>query len=199
MWAKAQMGISSSYVKAQVLSKLLKSRYTNATHFFFSNWFPRVSATEQTSLQNIRYFFERRREKNSFDSFWRFQKKHISVSWWRRLLHPFSLEPKCSAFFFRQIKITDKVVKMSFCVTKCGSDEEQLSWSVGSQPTLSPSCCPLPSSEPELSSPEVRFSGCCGTDRSSLCGTGFIADGKSEHFTVCLGLEVISVMFVTQT
>ena len=51
MWAKAQMGISSSYVKAQVLSKLLKSRYTNATHFFF-----RIGSQE--SLQQSKHHYK---------------------------------------------------------------------------------------------------------------------------------------------
>ena len=36
------------------------------------------------------------------------------------------------------------------------------------------------------------------TGNSSLCGTGLIADGKSGYFTVCLDLEVISLISVKQ-
>jgi hypothetical protein len=45
---------------------------------------------------------------------------------------------------------------------------------------------------------KATFSGGYGTGRSSLYGTDPIADGKSGHFTVCLDLELIHIMFVKQ-
>jgi len=75
------------------------------------------------------------------------------------------------------------------------SDEEQLASNVGLHSTLSPSCL-CSSSESELSSLKVRYSGGFGTGSSLLCGTCLIADGKSGYFTVCLDLEVILVMSV---
>jgi hypothetical protein len=47
-----------------------------------------------------------------------------------------------------------------------------------------------------LSSLKVRFSGGCGVGNFWLCVTGFITNGRSGYFTVCLDLEVIPVMFV---
>ena len=79
-----------------------------------------------------------------------------------------------------------------------GSDEEQLASVVRSYSTLSFSCCPSSSSESELSSLKVRFSGVFGTDSSLLCGSCLIADGKSGYFTVCFNLETILVMSVKQ-
>ena len=53
------------------------------------------------------------REK-SLNSFWCFQKTHISVSWWRRF-HPLKSGTEEFSLFFRQIKITDKVINIAFC------------------------------------------------------------------------------------
>jgi hypothetical protein len=40
------------------------------------------------------------------------------------------------------------------------------------------------------------MSGCLGTGKSAICGTGVIVDDKFRYFTVCFGMEVISVIFV---
>ena len=48
----------------------------------------------------------------SLNSFWHFQKTHISLSWWRRFL-PLKSGIKEFSFFFRQIKITDKVINIA--------------------------------------------------------------------------------------
>jgi len=73
-----------------------------------SCWFPRACLAHQISVQYTRSFSW---EKKFLDFILAITKKHISQSWWRRL-RPFSLEPEFS-LFFRQIKFTDKVVKMS--------------------------------------------------------------------------------------
>jgi len=79
-------------------------------------------------------------------------------------------------------------------VNKWASDEEQLASNVGSQSTLSSSYYPWSSSESVLSLLQVGFSGGFDAGNFSLCGTGLIADGKSGYFTLCLDLEVISLM-----
>ena len=95
-------------------------------------------------------------EKNSLTSLWLLQKKRISVSWWRRF-YPFSLEPGSSAWILDKFKSRTKSLR-SPCVDKWGSDDEQFASNVGSQSTLSPSCCPWSSSYSELSSLKVRLS-----------------------------------------
>jgi hypothetical protein len=49
-----------------------------------------------------------------------------------------------------------------------------------------------------MSSLNVKFSRDFGTSNFSLCGTDHFSDGKSGYFTVCLDLDVISVMCVKQ-
>jgi hypothetical protein len=95
------------------------------------------------------------------NSFWRQRKKHISLSW-RRRYHPFSLEPKSSACFWDKFRSRTGLLR-SPCLNKWGSNEEQLASNVRSQPTLSPSSSPWFSSESELTSLNVRFSGGFGT------------------------------------
>jgi hypothetical protein len=92
------------------------------------------------------------------------------------------------------MQITDKVVR-SPGVYKWGWNEEQRACNVGLQ------TCPLLAaraflSESELSSLKVRFSRCCDTGNSSLCGTDFIVDGKSGYFTV--GLDANPDIFIKQ-
>ena len=162
-------------------------------HSVGSCWCPRVPTVDQKSLQNIRSFCS---EKISLDSFQRLRKEHISVSCWR-IFHVFSLELRVELLFLDKFKSRTRLLRSPY-VNKLGSDKEQLSSNVGSQSTLSSSYYPWSSSESVMSLLEVRLYGGFGTGNSSLCGTGLIADGKSGYFTVCLDLEVISLMSVEQ-
>ena len=127
------------------------------------------------------------------------QKKEYynSVSWWWRF-HHFSLESKSSAAYLDKVKSRTRSIG-PLCVNKWGSDVEQIALNVESQSTFSLSSCPWSLSESELSLLKVViFTGDLGTSNSPLWWTGLIADDKSWYFTVCLDLEMIAVIFVTQ-
>ena len=170
-WARGADGIVFPLCRSTAF-KLTFEESINKRHSVGLCRCPRLSITEQTSLPITTSFSW---EKNSLNSLWWFQKKHISLSWWRRF-YPFSVKPKSSVCFLDKFKSQTRSLK-SPCVKKWGSGEEKLASNVGSQSTLSPLYYPWSSSLSELSSSKVRFSEGIGTGNSSLCGTALIAVG----------------------
>ena len=104
-----------------------------------------------------------------------------------RIFHPLSLEPKSSACFLNSSKSQTRSFNSPW-VNRWGSQEDVLVSKVASScssfgTSVAASC--------SHSSSRVRCVGRCGIGKSSLWGTGLIADGKFVYFTVCLDLLLI--------
>jgi len=116
-----------------------------------------------------------------------------NLSFWRRF-HPLSLEPKSSA---RSLDIFRSRTRSfnSPWLNRWGSQEDVLVSKVASSYSSSGTSVAASCSD---SSSIVRCVGGCGIHKSSLWGTGLIADGKFGYFTVCLDLLLIPFICVIQ-